>query len=298
MRIILNGKKAGLPAVRDAIECARQQGEVEVRVTWEGGDVARLVDEAIAEGCDRLVAGGGDGTVNELAAALMGHPEASRPELAILPLGTANDFARGCGIPDDLNEALTLARSGNAVAVDLVKANERHFINMATGGFGAQITATTPTALKHFMGGGAYTLNGLLQALRFSPYEGTLETPHGSLKAAAIVGAIGNGCQAGGGQVLCPNARINDGLLEVVALLAFPATALEQVISEIRAPGPDNQYVKWMQAPWAEYRGEDPTPINLDGEPISARCVRFEVCPDAIRLVVPNDCPLLSPSAE
>ncbi|MBY6188082.1 lipid kinase YegS [Marinobacter hydrocarbonoclasticus] len=295
MRIILNGKKAGLPVVREAILQARGSGPVEVRVTWEGGDVERLVAEAIREGCKRLVAGGGDGTVNELASALMAYPETQRPEMAVLPLGTANDFARGCGIPDKPAEALALAQQGEAVEVDVVRANEHHFINMATGGFGAQITATTPVALKNFLGGGAYTLNGLLQALRFSPYQGTLETPIGKLEAAAIVGAVGNGRQAGGGQVLCPNARINDGLLEVVSLLAFPPAALDQVLAEIRQPRPENQYVKWMQVPWAEYRGAEPVPINLDGEPVSANVIRFEVVPSALKLVVPPDCPMLLP---
>lgn len=294
MRLILNGKKASEPDVREAIHQVRKRGRIEVRVTWEGGDVARLVDEAIAEGCDRLVAGGGDGTVNELANALMRHPPERRPELAILPLGTANDFARGCAIPEDPEAALTLALNGTAVAIDVVRANDRHFINMATGGFGAQITATTPVALKNFLGGGAYTLNGLLQALRFSPYEGTMETPQGPLQAAAIVAAVGNGSHAGGGQELCPRARIDDGLLEVVALLAFPPTALDQVIAEIREPAADNEYVRWLQVPWVEYHSAASMPINLDGEPLKADSVRFDVCPGALRLVVPDDCPLLS----
>ncbi|ADN74970.1 diacylglycerol kinase catalytic region [Ferrimonas balearica DSM 9799] len=295
MRLILNGKKAGLPEVRAAIIQARQSGPVEVRVTWEGGDVERLVREAVADGCSRLVAAGGDGTVNEVVNALMALPAGQRPELAILPLGTANDFARGCGLPESLSGALFLAQQGEAVPVDCGRANEHHFINMATGGFGARITATTPEALKNFLGGGAYTLNGLLQALRFNPYQGTMVTEQGPLQAAAIVGAVGNGCQAGGGQLLCPNARINDGLLEVVALLAFPASALDQVVREIRQPAADNQYVRWLQVPWAEYHSDTPVPINLDGEPIETEKVRFEVCPGALDLVLPPDCPLLDP---
>ena len=112
LRILLNGKKAGLEPVRSAIFKARESGVVEVRTTWEGGDVERLVQESVNEGCQRLVAGGGDGTVNEVADALLKLPPDARPELAVLPLGTANDFATGCTIPSDPLAALTLAQTG------------------------------------------------------------------------------------------------------------------------------------------------------------------------------------------
>ena len=95
IRIILNGKKAGNESVRAAVYELRNNGRVEVRSTWESGDVLRMVREACREGCTRLVAGGGDGTVKEAVDALMSIAESERPELAILPLGTANDFATG-----------------------------------------------------------------------------------------------------------------------------------------------------------------------------------------------------------
>ena len=169
IRILLNGKKAGLEPVRNSIVAARDQGPVDVRVTWEAGDIERLVSEACRDRCTRLVAAGGDGTVNEVADALLQLPQADRPELAILPLGTANDLATACGIPTDLPTALKLAATGKAAAVDAIRANERHFVNVASGGFAAEVTANTPVPLKNFMGGGAYTLSGLIKALNFVP---------------------------------------------------------------------------------------------------------------------------------
>ena len=84
IRILLNGKKAGFEAVRAAIFKARESGVVEVRSTWESGDVERLVKEAINEGCQRIVAGGGDGTVNEVVDALLKLPAEDRIEVAVL----------------------------------------------------------------------------------------------------------------------------------------------------------------------------------------------------------------------
>lgn len=293
IRIILNGKKAALDSVRNAIYQVREDGPVEVRTTWEKGDVQRLVHEACAEGCQRLVAGGGDGTVKEVADALMRLQQEDRPELAILPLGTANDFATACGIPDNPLSAINLAQTGKASSVDCIQANDQYFINVASGGFGAHVTANTPVELKNFLGGGAYTISGLIQAVKFVPYQGELRTPEGTLKSKAIIGAACNGRQAGGGQQLAPNALIDDGLMDLVALLDFPKEKLLQVIKEVQAPDSKGDYVKRYRVPWAEWESDVVMPTNLDGEPFSTNLMRFDVVPGAINLVLPEGCALL-----
>ncbi len=294
MRLILNGKKAGIEAVRSVVYTLRDEGPLEVRVTWEAGDVDRLVKEAIADGCSRLVIGGGDGSVKEIVDAIMHHGGDEKPELAILPLGTANDFASGCNIPPDPMEALKLAMHGEAKSIDVVRANDEYFANVASGGFGAKVTSTTPVALNNFLGGGAYTLSGLVQAVGFSPYEGVLRLPDAIVETHTIVGAVCNGKQAGGGQVLATNALINDGLLDVVGLNKFSADAIPQVIGELSNSTVDGKYVTRYSVPWAEWESEEVMPINLDGEPIHANKVRFEVVPSALKLVLPDDCPVVS----
>jgi lipid kinase YegS len=294
IRVLLNGKKAGLEPVRSAIFQARDTGRVDVRVTWEAGDIPRLVAEAHQEGCRRIVAGGGDGTVNEVADAILQMDESDRPEVAVMPLGTANDFATACGIPNDPLQALQLAQKGNVRNVDAVKANHYHFINVASGGFGAQVTANTPVALKNFLGGGAYTLSGLVQAVNFAPFQGTVRVPGESMDSNTIFGAVCNGRQAGGGQKLAPEALIDDGLLDIVGLDHFPAEALTQVIEELVDPAMSGEYVKRFRVPWAEWESEAEMPINLDGEPIRSKKVRFEVLPGAIKLVLPDNCPMIS----
>ncbi|MFW2440357.1 MAG: lipid kinase YegS [Arenicellales bacterium] len=293
IRILLNGKKAGLETVRSAIFKARETGNVEVRVTWEAGDVQRLVREACQDGCQRLVAGGGDGTVNEVADAILQMDEDQRPEIAVMPLGTANDFATGCTIPSDPLLALQLAQTGKARSVDAVKANEYCFINVASGGFGAQVTANTPVALKNFLGGGAYTLSGLVQAVNFSPFHGEIRLPGEAFKSDVIFGAVCNGRQAGGGQQLAPQAMIDDGLLDIVGLKHFPAEALTQVVEELLSPDKNGEYVNRYRVPWTEWESDVEMPINLDGEPISSKKVRFEVLPGSIKLILPENCPMV-----
>jgi len=293
--IILNGKKAGIPTVREAISAFRKEvNDLQVRVTYEYGDVERFMLEAVQNGVERLIIGGGDGSVNEVVDAMAKLPREKRPILAILPLGTANDFATACKIPLESLDALRFAMSGSSTPVDIVKANDRHFVNTATAGFGAQVTADTPVELKNFLGGGAYTLTGVLKAMDFVPYSSNITTPQNTFQNHDVVaGAICNGKQAGGGQVLAPNALINDGLLDVVGISKFTLIDIPQVLEEIRNPSSKGVFVRYLQTPWMESESAKIIPVNLDGEPYRNHKIRFEVVPSAIDLIIPKDSPCL-----
>lgn len=148
--LILHGKQAMNEDLRSAVHDLRGTGwALDVRVTWEAGDAQRLVGEALSAGYSHIVAGGGDGTLRDVAEAMgLAGADAS---LALLPLGTANDFARAAGIPLEPAAALALL-STPAQAVDLGQAGDQLFLNMATGGFGSQVTASTSEDLKKCWG--------------------------------------------------------------------------------------------------------------------------------------------------
>ncbi|MHA2706956.1 lipid kinase YegS [Vibrio owensii] len=294
IRAILNGKKAGTPELRSEIMRMREQGvDLQVRVTWESADMERLVKEAVNEGIKRIVVAGGDGTVNEAVTALNQVNSNTRPELAIIPMGTANDFATATKIPTTIRESIELAVNGDAVAVDSVQANERYFMNVAAAGFGAEITAETPVELKNFLGGGAYTLTGLVKALGFKPYDGTLTIEQGSFQGEILVGAFCNSRLAGGGQELAPSALIDDGLMDITLVHPFLPHELPRVLEEIQNPTEKGQFVKHTQASWLEIDFPKALPLNLDGEPYRSKKIRFEVQPQSIRLVLPPHCPCL-----
>ncbi|MPY26716.1 lipid kinase YegS [Shewanella sp. YLB-07] len=305
--LILNGKKAGLPLIRQTVNLLREQGHsIEVRCTWEGGDVARYVKEAAALNITRIIAGGGDGTVNEVADALAilanptasAHPNKVEMELAILPLGTANDFATACLIPLKIDTALSFAVTATAHPIDLALANDRHFINVASAGFGAQITVDTPVELKNLLGGQAYFISGLIQALNFTPYQGKIAATLADgqqiqLQGAGLLGAICNGRLAGGGQNLAPKALLNDGLLDVVLVKHFPSSALKQVVDELKDPHVSGEYVNRMQVTEITLTSDTPLPVNLDGEPTFHLTHHIRVLPGAVKLVCPDDSPVL-----
>jgi len=296
IRIILNGKKADDEDVRYAVSLLREEGHrVEVRVTWEAGDAERMVHEASREGVERIVVAGGDGSINEVVNGLMALPKKERPALAILPMGTANDFATACELPVLPLEALRLALEGESYPVDVVKANERYFINVASSGFGAQIVADTPTSLKNFLGGGAYTLSAVVKALNFTSHNGKLIMEKMEIEGKSIAGVVCNGRQAGGGQILAPNAYIDDGLLDIVVILEFPIADLGQVIAEILDHEHSGIYVKRFQERWVESIPDQKRSVNLDGEPYEAERICFEILEHEISLILPKGCPTLKP---
>ncbi len=290
--LILNGKEAGNQDVRNAVRNLRDEGVIlHVRVTWEQGDAKRYVDEAAVLAVETIIAGGGDGTINEVASALMALPESNRPSLGILPLGTANDFATSCSIPLQIDNALQLAVKGRAVAIDLAQVNDKHyFINMATGGFGTRITAETPEKLKAVLGGASYFIHGLMRMDTIKADSCEIRGPGFEWSGDALVIGIGNGRQAGGGQPLCPDALINDGLLQLRLLIAeelLPAL-LTSVFS-----GEKNKNVIETTLPWLEITAPHDITFNLDGEPLSGKNFRIEVIPNAIQCRLPPNCELL-----
>jgi len=293
VQLILNGKAAGNEALQVAIT---RQGAlrhtIEVRVTSEKEDARRFVAETGE--VDLLIAAGGDGTLNEVVHGLMELPMAARPALGVVPLGTANDFATGCGIPRDPEQALALCMEGTAAPVDVGKANEHWFLNAASIGFGAEITATTPPELKRVLGPVAYTVMGAILATNVHHYQGRLMLPDREIAGSGPVAIVGNGRQAGGGVQVTPRACIDDGLLDVLAVREIPALALLTAARELQELSPDGEYISYWQTPWAEVCTEEPIPVNLDGEPVRFSSVRYEAVPAAIRLIVPPNCPLLT----
>ena len=285
--LILHGKHAMNEEVRSAVGGLRERGwALDVRLTWEAGDAQRLVTEALGAGFRQLVAGGGDGTLRDVAEAMAQTcPDAS---LALLPLGTANDFAKAAGIPLEPAAALDLLEQP-ARPVDLGKVGDQMFLNMATGGFGSQVTANTSEDLKKVLGAAAYLFTGLSRFSELQTASVALHGPDFHWQGELLALGIGNGRQAGGGQVLCPEALVNDGLLDI-AILPAP----QEMVGTLRELLAGNGLFVRARLPWVEIKCSQGLDINLDGEPVQAEKLRFQAKPAALRLHLPEGSPLLS----
>ena len=186
---------------------------------------------------------------------------------------------------------------GEAVPIDVGRANEHWFLNAASAGFGAEVTATTSPDLKRLLGSAAYTVMGAILAINVRQYHGRLTLPDREIIGSGPVAIIGNGRQTGGGIQVAPRAFINDGLLDVLIVRQIPATALLTAARELQQLSSDGEYISYWQTPWVEVHSEEVIPVNLDGEPVAFSSVRYEAVSKAIRVIVPPNCPVLSKTA-
>lgn len=289
--LILHGKQAGNQEVRAAVTTRREDGwQLDVRVTWEAGDARRLVNEALQAGYPILIAGGGDGMLREVAEAMaLAHTEAS---LVLLPLGTANDFANAAGLSLSPLEALALLDEP-AQPIDLGEVDGQLFLNMATGGFGSHVTANTSEDLKRLLGGAAYFLTGLARFAEVRSAFGRFTGPDFFWEGEFIAMGIGNGRQAGGGHLLCPDARVNDGLLDVCIVPA--AEDVVGTLGTLLSGGINGLQRVALSArlPWLEVEAPEGLDLNLDGEPLESRHLRFSARRNALRVHLPVGSPLL-----
>jgi lipid kinase YegS len=301
IRIILHGKAAGNAGVRTAVSELRQDGHsVEVRVTWEPGDAARMTAEAVSEASigkiNCIVAGGGDGTINEVFGAACAAGLPAECCLGILPLGTANDFAHSTGVPlHDLTAALQLAASAAPHWIDVGLLNGKPFINLVSGGFGSRVTVETDPELKRRLGGLAYVLTGISRFEELSASRGSFRAEGFSWKGPFVAIAIGNGRQAGGGVPLCPDALIDDGLLDLMILPELDRTARLDAFSHLLREGAAGVRAKLVttRSSWIEFESDDDLNVNLDGEPVVLKRFRVE-CREHVLPVRLGESPLLS----
>jgi len=302
VRIILHGKAASDARLRTAVHALREHGHVvEMRVTWEPGDAARLTGEAVSEArrekIDCIVAGGGDGTINEVFASAYAAGVRGECSLGVLPLGTANDFAHSVGVPtEDLKAALEIAASASPQQIDVGFVNSRLFVNLVSGGFGSRVTVETDPKLKQRLGGLAYAITGISHLAELSESEGVFRAENFSWQGQFLALAIGNGRQAGGGIPLCPDALLDDGLLDLMILPAMNRSERLDAFSHLLREGAQGVRAKLVRSrsSWIEYESEHDLNVNLDGEPAVLKRFRVECRRHALAVRLGEDAPLLA----
>ncbi|MGH8086440.1 MAG: lipid kinase YegS [Lysobacter sp.] len=308
-RLILNGKSAGDEPLRAAVAAMREQGvALSVRVTWEDGDAERYVAEAIADGVNTVIAAGGDGTLSEVATTLAHRDEDADalPSLALVPMGTANDFASAAAISLEPDAALALVRSATAQPIDLLRIDSQERVhwcaNLASGGFGTQVTVETDDGLKKILGGLAYMITGIAKLGRIESIQARISATTAAGEAFEWQGGfialgIGNGRQAGGGQALCPDAVIDDDLLDLTIVPELQGE-VASTLGALMADGKDaalERVAVRRQLPWVEIEAPEPLTLNLDGEPVESTRFRIDCVARRVRMHLPPGCPLLRP---
>lgn len=191
--------------------------EGEIRLTERAGHAHELALDAAASGAELVVGWGGDGTINEVARALVQRKDegVAAPSLAIVPGGSGNGLARELGIPFDPAQAIERALQAEARTIDAAELGERLFFNVAGIGLDAHVAALV-SARVHHRGLLPYLTASAADLLRYRPIDYTLDIDGRTTQASALVLAFANSRQWGFGAQIAPRADLRDGVLDFV----------------------------------------------------------------------------------
>jgi diacylglycerol kinase (ATP) len=188
------------------------EAESSIAITEKPKDAIGLTKDALKEGYEKIVAVGGDGTVNEVA---LGIIEAGHGRLGIVPSGTGNDLARSLGIPFSLEQALSIVLAGRQKKIDIGAVNGRLFLNIASIGFDAAVVKTTERIKKWLKSGLAYFVGVLVTLIGFKDIKVRLQIDGKTVDKDVLLVAVGNGKYYGGGLKVLPMAEVEDGYFHV-----------------------------------------------------------------------------------
>ena len=290
-RIIINGKFSDNYQLRQIIEKLKTMYELDVRVSWESGDISEFCRETAGD-FKRVIVAGGDGSMNEAVTGLMEIPEP--PELAIVPMGTANDLALCAGMPVELEESLMFAFSQEAVPVDVIQVNDRYIMNTAALGQAAKVTERTPDMLKGIVGKFAYSLSSLISLFDVTdpvPFKDNFDNNN-----EYIFGYICNGSSCGGGFQISPTARINDGQMDVLLIKHCDLTNIANVTFDLWQNN-ENEYIKRFRTNELYLEAINTLQISIDGEIYTSEKFYFKCRKNALKLVMDSQSELIAEQA-
>ena len=270
----------------------------EFRITTKPGHAIALAENAAASGLfDRIVAVGGDGTINEVVNGMIRvymqdkDVSGNYPALGLIPAGLGNDTARGLGIPRGLNHAYTVLIQGSTRYIDVGEVNGRFFINGVGVGYdGAVISEMYEIRRKgKILSKWIYFKCLMHQFRRFTPPLLRLEIDNNSLPPRRYLLVLtANGTAFGGIFDLTPKASLDDGLLDILLVEAIPKhTFLLNIPRAIMGKHLSLRQVSYYMSKRVTIKSDNQVPCHIDGESYYNNQFSIRLLPKALKIVAP-----------
>jgi diacylglycerol kinase (ATP) len=298
--LLLNSAAGSAAVAAETIREFVDRRQIPVRDAAQFGDAARLMQEVLHAGFERVIVAGGDGTIAQTVAALA--PDFSRLELGIVPLGTGNDLARSLSIDAaNLPAALEIAADGAARPIDLVQIEGggplSYLVNVASGGVAGKVAADVDADDKQLLGPFAYWLTAIGELADLQPYHVQLDLDNRRVELDLYGVYLANGRYVGGGFAVAPDALLDDGLLDVTAVPALSAWELLAAGMRITLGGnARDERLPRFRASRVHLVAEPDMHFSVDGEPTRAIEATLEVLPGALRIVPGPNAEALMPA--
>lgn len=255
--------KKNIPYILNRLE--RAGFEASTHATTGEGDATLAARMAVEREFDLVIAAGGDGTINQVVNGMAEQPH--RPQLAILPMGTTNDFARAINMPKTIVGACDVICDGIAMPLDVGKANNKYFINIAGGGKLTELTYDVPSRLKTMLGQLAYYLKGIEMLPSLRPTQVRIEYDGKLLEEEIMLFFVLNTNSVGGFEKLAPLASMNDGMFDLIILKKMNVAEFIRVATlALRGEHINDPKVIYTKASRVKISNEDKMQLNIDGE--------------------------------
>jgi diacylglycerol kinase (ATP) len=246
-------------------------------------DLVRIAAESSRAGYDRVVVAGGDGTLNLAVREF----DLARGTLALIPTGSGDDFAKVMGIPRDVRKACDRVLRGEVREVDVALANHLRYLGVAGLGFDSEVAEYANRNVK-FLRGSAVYLYAIFRVLpRFTPRLVHIRTENGERDAPIMFAAVGNTRQYGGGIRITPDAKPDDGLLDLCIVHETTRAQLLKTLpkaytgAHVRSP-----FVEMSRGRTFSFESETSLAVYADGEPLTRTPVTFGLAAGRLRVVV------------
>ncbi len=263
-----------------------RDGGIEVRqfTPSEPAEIDDIIGQEAAK-ADLIVLGGGDGTMSGSAAALL----ASDRPLGILPMGTANDFARSLEIPSDLEQAAQIIAEGHTRVIDVGLMDARPFLNVASIGFSVEVARFHTGERKRRLRLLSYPVSWMDAYRRHRPFRARIVCDGSVMDRRCVQLAVGSGRHYGGGLTISEDARIDDGWLRVYYVEPLGVLGWLKLLPSFRFGTLDkHREAELLRAQTVEISTKGARPINLDGELIGRTPAGFSIRPKALTVFAPE----------
>lgn len=262
--------------------CRDRDTVCELRYTEGRGHATSLATQAMVDGFDKIVAVGGDGTVNEVAKALVD----STAAMGIIPKGSGNGLARHLGIPVRFDQALSCLFTNKTVAIDTFRINGKLSLNVSGIGFDGHIAELFGTVKQRGFQG--YTRLVMNEYGPFGEFNADIRAADDTFNKTAFVIAIANSSQYGNNAKIAPGASVCDQLLDISILRKFPAYRLDFIYSLFAGTIDRSAYCETLQIRNATISVPQPLPYHVDGE-FAGTADHFEIdlAPASLNMLAP-----------
>lgn len=273
--------KAAIPGLIDQY-LDKTQFEYEIAVTQYAGHASEIAAKAKDDGVDVVVAIGGDGTVNEVARAIV-H---SSTALGIIPCGSGNGLARHLLLPLNVRKAIEVINRCKIRQLDYGIINDYPFFCTCGMGFDAFVSMKFAEAGKR--GPITYVENVLREGLKYKPETYTIEDDNGTLQYKAFLISCANASQYGNNAYIAPQASMSDGLMDVIIMEPFDVFEAPQISIEMFSKTLDkNSKIKTFRTRHLHIHRDKPGVIHYDGDPVMTGAdIDIELKPKGINIIV------------